>query len=130
MKGYSPEVRERAVRLVFEHEAEGGDRLDRGEDRLHGGDAAGLGRQADPGRLPPRVKRNHFRMPGSRLVYEASFGVCGARKVWRPLGRESFKVARCSAERLMRSLGLSGWCVGADAAQRSLTRALRSRSIG
>ncbi len=31
-----------------------------------------------------------------------------ARKVWRQLGREDFKVARCTVERLMRSLGLQG----------------------
>lgn len=34
-------------------------------------------RQADPGRLPPRVKHNPVRMPESRRAYEASFGVCG-----------------------------------------------------
>ena len=34
------------------------------------------------------------------------FGVYGARKVWRQLGREDFAVARCTVERLMCSLGL------------------------
>ena len=42
---FSPEVRARAVRMVLDHEqrasvALGGDRLDRGQDRLHGADAA------------------------------------------------------------------------------------------
>jgi hypothetical protein len=42
---YSPEVRERTVRMVFERQGEhgpavGGDRLDRGGDRLPGGDLA------------------------------------------------------------------------------------------
>ena len=32
----------------------------------------------------------------------------GARKVWRQLGREDVVVARCTVERLMRSLGLQG----------------------
>ena len=45
---YSPEVRERAVRLVQEHAAGaplavGGDHVDRREDRLYGGDAPPLG---------------------------------------------------------------------------------------
>ncbi len=37
-----------------------------------------------------------------------NFGVYGARKVWRQLGREDIVVARCTVERLMRSLGLQG----------------------
>ena len=41
---FSPEVRARAVRMVFDHErraclALGGDHFDRGQDRLHGADA-------------------------------------------------------------------------------------------
>ena len=45
---FSPEVRERAVRMVFEHRpnprvAVGGDHLDRLEDRVHGGDVAPAG---------------------------------------------------------------------------------------
>ena len=46
--------------------------------------------------------------PQIRRVYEENFHVYGARKVWRQLGREDFKVARCTVERLMRSLGLQG----------------------
>lgn len=41
-------------------------------------------------------------------VYRAHFGVYGARKVWRQLLREGMAVARCTVERLMRALGLSG----------------------
>jgi putative transposase len=65
-------------------------------------------RQADPERLPPRLKRDHDLIPEIRRVYEENFGVYGARKVWRQLRRETFKVARCTIERLMRVLGLQG----------------------
>jgi transposase InsO family protein len=65
-------------------------------------------RQADPQRLPPRVQRDRALVPEIRRVYEENFHVYGARKVWRQLGREDFIVARCTVERLMRSLGLQG----------------------
>lgn len=41
-------------------------------------------------------------------VFEANFGVYGARKVWRQLLREGIVVARCTVERLMAELGLRG----------------------
>jgi len=65
-------------------------------------------RQADPGRLPPRVQRDRALVPEIRRVHEENFGLYGARKVWRQLGREQIVVARCTVERLMRSMGLSG----------------------
>ena len=65
-------------------------------------------RQADPQRSPPRVQRDRALVPEIRRVYEENFHVYGARKVWRQLGREDFIVARCTVERLMRSLGLQG----------------------
>ena len=65
-------------------------------------------RQADPQRLPPRVQRDRVLAPEIRRMHEENFGVYGARKVWRQLGREDFIVARCTVERLMRSLGLAG----------------------
>ena len=43
-----------------------------------------------------------------RRVHAANFGVYGARKVWRQLGREGIAVARCTVERLMRRMGLRG----------------------
>jgi putative transposase len=43
-----------------------------------------------------------------RRVHDANFGVYGARKVWRRLGREGVAVARCTVERLMRRMGLRG----------------------
>jgi transposase InsO family protein len=41
-------------------------------------------------------------------VHGEQFGVYGARKVWRQLGREGIAVARCTVERLMGELGLQG----------------------
>ena len=65
-------------------------------------------RQADPARLPPRARRDLELAKEIRRVYEENFQVYGARKVWRQLGREGIRVARCTVERLMRSLGLAG----------------------
>jgi putative transposase len=41
-------------------------------------------------------------------VYEENLFVYGADKVWTQLNREGIAVARCTVERLMRDLGLSG----------------------
>ncbi|APU15316.1 HTH-like domain [Actinoalloteichus sp. GBA129-24] len=43
-----------------------------------------------------------------RRVFEENYGVYGARKIWRQLGREGIDVARCTVERLMRELRISG----------------------
>jgi len=43
-----------------------------------------------------------------RRVYDGTFQVYGARKIWRQLRREGIVVARCTVERLMRRLGLAG----------------------
>jgi putative transposase len=63
-------------------------------------------REAEPARLPPRVRRDVELLRDIRRVYEENFQVYGARKVWRQLGREQIRVARCTVERLIRSLGL------------------------
>jgi len=65
-------------------------------------------REMEPARLPPRLQRDQTLVPEIRRVYEENFGVYGVRKVWRQLDREDFEVARCTVERLMRSLGLQG----------------------
>lgn len=41
-------------------------------------------------------------------VWKENFGVYGARKVWLALRREGIQVARCTVERLMRTMGLAG----------------------
>ncbi|MFE6904689.1 IS3 family transposase [Streptomyces sp. NPDC057717] len=43
-----------------------------------------------------------------REAYEANYRVYGARKIWRHLNRQDVAVARCTVERLMRDLGITG----------------------
>jgi transposase InsO family protein len=65
-------------------------------------------RQADPTCVPPRLQRDRKLVAEIRRIYDENFQVYGARKVWRQLGRDDVEVARCTVERLMRSLGLHG----------------------
>ena len=65
-------------------------------------------RERDPQRVPPRLQRDGKLASEIRRVYDENFEVYGARKVWRQLNREDVEVARCTVERLMRSLGLQG----------------------
>jgi putative transposase len=90
-------------------------------------------REAQPERLPPRLRRDRALVPEIRRVYEENFQVYGARKVWRQLGRESQVVARCTVERVMHGLGLQGVVRGRkcrttisdDSAERPLDRVNR-----
>ena len=66
------------------------------------------GREADPERAPPRVRRDVTLRDEIRRVWDENFRVYGARKVWRQLNREGIAVARCTVARLMRELGLRG----------------------
>ncbi len=60
-------------------------------------------------RLPSaRARRDEWLTEQIRRVHAANYGVYGARKVWLALNREGIAVARCTVERLMRSLGLRG----------------------
>jgi putative transposase len=65
-------------------------------------------RQAKPERVPPRVRRDIAMAGEIQRVYAENFKVYGARKVWLQLRREDIRIARCTVERLMRSLGLQG----------------------
>jgi putative transposase len=62
-------------------------------------------RQRDPS---PRAVRDQVLLGEIRRVYEANYGVYGARKVWWQLQREGVNVARCTVERLMAKNGLQG----------------------
>ena len=90
-------------------------------------------RQVDPTRLPERIRRDAELNGAIQRVHAANFGVYGARKVWRQLQREDIVAARCTVERLMRTLGLQGVVRGRrcrttiadDAAARPLDRVKR-----
>jgi transposase InsO family protein len=59
---------------------------------------------------PPsaRAVRDEGLKPEIQRVHRDNFGVYGARKLWLQLCREGIPVARCTVERLMRSLELQG----------------------
>ena len=90
-------------------------------------------REAQPERLPPRLRRDRALAQEIRRIYEENFRVYGARKIWRQLAREGFPAARCTVERLMGALGLHGvvrgrqrrTTVSDDAAERPLDRVNR-----
>jgi putative transposase len=65
-------------------------------------------REKDPSRVPARVRRDTVLSPEIERVWQENRRVYGARKVWRQLNREDVAVARCTVERLMRSLGICG----------------------
>ena len=65
-------------------------------------------KQADPTKLSARAKQDGIRKIEIRRVFAENFDVYGVRKVWRQLRREGEDIARCTVERLMRSMGLQG----------------------
>ena len=65
-------------------------------------------RRADPAKLPARSRRDLVLAAEIRRVFEANFRVYGVCKVWRQLGREGIRAARCTVARLMRQMGLKG----------------------
>jgi putative transposase len=69
---------------------------------------ARVAERADPAKTSARARQDLMLMERIRRVHEANFGVYGARKVWRQLGREGTAVARCTVERLTRRMGLRG----------------------
>jgi putative transposase len=65
-------------------------------------------RRADPAKLPARAQSDAVLMIEIRRVFEENFRVYCVRKIWRQLGREGIRVARCTVVRLMRAMGLQG----------------------
>jgi transposase InsO family protein len=64
--------------------------------------------QQDPTRRSLRVRRDAQLKDDILRVWRAHEEVYGAEKVWRQLRREGIVVARCTVERLMKALGLTG----------------------
>ena len=64
----------------------------------------------DAAHRPPsaRERRDEQLKAAITAVHQDNYGVYGARKVWLALNRQGVPVARCTVERLMRELGLSG----------------------
>jgi putative transposase len=56
----------------------------------------------------PRQVRDEILKAQITRVHTDNYGVYGARKVWLALNREGIAVARCTVERLMAELGLTG----------------------
>src|SRR5262249_43345718 len=69
---------------------------------------AHVAKRVDPGKLSARTKQDATLRPEIARVFTENFEVYGARKVWRQLQREGVDTARCTVERLMRSMGLQG----------------------
>jgi hypothetical protein len=84
--------------------------------------------RTDPAKASPRARRDVTRMAQIRRVHEENFDLHGARKVWRQLGREGVVVARCTVERLMRSMGLRGIVRGKKTRTTRADRALPCRA--
>jgi putative transposase len=65
-------------------------------------------RHADPGRRSVRAQRDDELRAIIRRIWTEHFRVYGPRKVWRQMGRDGLRVARCRVRRLMREMGLAG----------------------
>ena len=62
----------------------------------------------DPGRRSARARRDDELRAIIRRIWTEHFQVYGPRKVWRQMGREGLRVARCRVRRLMREMKLTG----------------------
>src|SRR5215211_77669 len=71
-------------------------------------DHAHAARRADPSKRPARSRSDAALAVEIRRVFAENVCVYGVRKVWRQLGREGIRVARCTVARLMRAMGLQG----------------------
>ena len=55
-----------------------------------------------------RAKQDRLDMAAIKEAFDDSRGRYGARKVWHQLRREGREIARCTVERLMKTMGLQG----------------------
>ncbi|MBW3245411.1 IS3 family transposase [Epibacterium sp. DP7N7-1] len=58
--------------------------------------------------MSDRARRHATLRPEILGAFEENWRVYGVRKAWRQLQLEGFDVARCTAARLMRSMGVQG----------------------
>jgi len=58
--------------------------------------------------ISQRAQRDATLVEQIRRVWNANLHVYGADKIWKQLNREGVRVARCTVERLMRTMGLRG----------------------
>ena len=64
--------------------------------------------QRDPTRRSARRPRDEVLRAIICRIYEENRSVYGPRKVWKQMGREGLREARCRVRRVMREMGLSG----------------------
>jgi putative transposase len=62
----------------------------------------------DPARRSPRTVSDAVLRAIIRQIWDENHRVYGPRKVWKQMGREGLRLARCRVRRLMRELGLVG----------------------
>lgn len=67
-----------------------------------------MAKRASPDLLSDRAKRDKQVCHEIDRVWEQNDKVYGVRKVWHPLRREGFDLARCTVARLMKDMGLEG----------------------
>lgn len=64
--------------------------------------------QADPTKRSPRAIRDEVLKAIIQRIWREQDQAYGAHKVWKQMGREGLREARCRVRRLMRELGLRG----------------------
>src|SRR6185369_14017522 len=62
--------------------------------------------QRDPTRRSARAQRDDVLRAIIRRIYAENRSVYGPRKVWKQMGRDGLREARCRVRRLMRDMGL------------------------
>jgi transposase InsO family protein len=64
--------------------------------------------QRDPTQRSVRAQRDAVLRAIIRRIWDDNHQVYGPRKVWKQMGREHLRAARCRVRRLMRDMGLAG----------------------